>query len=382
VDDRPPADEAHAVRDALRHLYDPVYLQTHPLTGLLTERSATPATKGQRLRQLLLDAIVALQPASPVDDATTGRRFTLLTLRYVEALGRDDVCARLAISRREYDREHRQALAAVVSHLQDTTTLAPSSHPLGTRRPPAPVPGPGPATRHLPRPLTSFIGRAQEIQEVRRLLAAARLVTLTGPPGTGKTRLAVQVAAELAASGRDTTTGADGIVFVPLAAIRDSELVVPALAQALDVRDAPRRSLLASVEDHLRDRHTLLILDNFEQVLEAAPVVSQLLAACPHLTVLVTSRASLRLSGEHDVGVPPLGVPADGEPVSLEQLGRYDAVRLYVERARAVQTRFRLTDQNATAVHELCRRLDGLPLAIELAAGRSKIFPPTRCWGG
>jgi len=373
------ADYARWVRDALRHLYDPVYLQTHPLTGVLTEQelSATPSAKGQRLRQVLLDAIAALQPASPREPLTTGRRYMLLTLRYVEALDRDDVCARLAISRREYDREHQQALAAVVSLLWDTATPSPAPVSSPSHRPPAPVTGHAPATRHLPRPLTSFIGRAQEIREVRQLLTAARLVTLTGPPGTGKTRLALHVAEELAAaSGRDATTGVDGITFVPLASIRDPALVVPALAQALDVRDTPPHSLLASVEDQVRDRHALLILDNFEQVLDAAPVVAHLLAACPHLTVLVTSRASLRLSGEHAVVVPPLQAPAHEGPIPLEQLGRYDAVRLYVERARAVQARFRLTDQNAAAVRELCRRLDGLPLAIELAAARNRIFPP------
>ena len=168
----------------------------------------------------------------------------------------------------------------------------------------------------------------------------------------------------------------DSVTFVPLASILDPELVVSAIARSLGVREVPNQSLIALLDARLSRRHTLLILDNFEHVLEATPVVSHLLASCPQLTVLVTSRASLRLSGEHEFVVPPLGVPERNGLVALEQIERSEAVRLYVDRARAAQSGFRLTDENVAAVAEICLRLDGLPLAIELAAARSKIFPP------
>lgn len=367
-------DFARWVRDALRHLHDPIYLQTHPLTGLLTEPNDTPLIAGKRLGQLLLDAIAALRPGSRSSDPRAYRRHDLLMLRYVEALEIGEVSAKLTISRREYSREHRQALDAVVSLLQGSASLSGSppaypTAPTATRR--------TPSTSHLPLPLTSFVGRAQEVADVLRLLDSVRLVTLTGPPGTGKTRLALQVGMELAASTRgDGTTFPDGISFVPLASIVDPALVLPAIAQTLGVREVPNRSLIASLNDHLSERRTLLILDNFEHLLASVPVASHLLAACPHLKVLVTSRASLRLSGEHEFVVPPLHVPEDRGPVPLEQIADCEAVGLYVERAAAMKSGFRLTEQNAPAVMELCRRLDGLPLAIELAAARSRIFPP------
>jgi len=223
---------------------------------------------------------------------------------------------------------------------------------------------------NLPLQLTSFVGREREMAEIRRLLAMTRLLTLTGPGGCGKTRLAVHAAAIA------SPTFEDGVQFVSLAPITDPELVVSTIAQALGVREQGSRPLLDALKDHLRDKQLLLLLDNFEQLVSAAPVVAHLLVAAPHLKVLVTSRASLHLSGEHEFMVPPLSLPDLQEPLPLDWLTQFEAVRLFIERAQAVQSDFALTKENATAIAAICRQLDGLPLAIELAAGRSKLFPP------
>jgi predicted ATPase/DNA-binding CsgD family transcriptional regulator len=226
------------------------------------------------------------------------------------------------------------------------------------------------ATLPVPRP--ALIGREREIAELCRLLLRedVALVTLTGPGGVGKTRLALGVAEELRGAF------ADGVIFVPLAAVRDPDLVASAIAQSLGVREAGDRTLTEGVTRHLRDRHLLLLLDNFEQVLPAALLVGDLLAAAPSLRILVTSRAVLRLYGGHDVSVPPLSLPTPGTLPPPDVAARSEAVRLFAERARAARVDFLLTEANAPAVVEICRRLDGLPLAIELAAARITLLPP------
>jgi predicted ATPase/DNA-binding SARP family transcriptional activator len=230
------------------------------------------------------------------------------------------------------------------------------------------------ATRpnNLPAQPTPLIGREVEQEVVRRLLGReeVRLVTLTGPGGTGKTRLGLQVAAEL------LEAFADGAYFVDLAPIRDPELVLPTIAQALGVREAEGRPLRESLKDYLREKQLLLLLDNFEQVLAAAPRVAELLTAAPRLKVLVTSRAILRLRGEHDFPVPPLALPDRGRLPDREQLCQYAAVALFIQRAVAVRPEFAVTNENAPAVVEICHRLDGLPLAIELAAARIRLLSP------
>ncbi len=221
---------------------------------------------------------------------------------------------------------------------------------------------------NLPTLPTSFIGRAALLEQASALLhgPAVRLLTLTGPPGVGKTRTALRVAEDGLADF------AEGVCFVPLAPIRDPALVIPAIARAFEMRESSDRPLLLRVQDHLRDRQLLLVLDNFEQVLPAAPQVAALLEAGAGVKVLVTSRAALRLYGEYELPVPPLPLPDPPLGAALEYVGRYDAVRLFVERARAAVPGFRLGSSNAQAVAEICMQLDGLPLALELAAARVK----------
>src|SRR5215216_6020701 len=225
---------------------------------------------------------------------------------------------------------------------------------------------------NLPLQPTPLVGRVREVEEVAERLRSdqVRLLTLTGPGGTGKTRLALQAGADLLDEFED------GVFFVALAAITDRALVAPTVARTLGLterRNQPPEELL---KGFLRDRQTLLLLDNFEQVLESAPLLDELLSAAPSLKILATSRTPLRLYGEHEFPVPPLSLPDPSSLATLESLTQYGAVRLFVERAKAVKPDFSLTQANAPAVTEICARLDGLPLAIELAAARIKLLPP------
>ena len=239
------------------------------------------------------------------------------------------------------------------------------------RRPPVRHATARPSHRTLPTPPTALIGREQEVSTLAELLRRedVRVLTLTGPGGVGKTRLALEVA------WLSRAAFADGVAFVPLAPLRGPDLISSALAQRLGVKDVGDRSLLHVLKQHLEDKQMLLLLDNFEHLLQAVPVVADLSAACPRLTVLATSRASLRLRGERQFPLSPLSFT---QGASVE---RSPAVRLFDERARAVWPGFELGATNGATVAEICKRLDGLPLAIELAAARVNLFSPKALLG-
>ncbi len=223
----------------------------------------------------------------------------------------------------------------------------------------------------LPAPVTATIGREHDLERARDILCRAdvRLLTLVGPPGIGKTRLSLELAASL---GGDF---ADGMRFIPLAPLHDPWLLAATIAASLDLKGGDH-PISETLKDHLRDKQMLLVLDNFEQLTEAAPFVAELLSASPGLKVVVTSRALLHIYGEHEYPVPPLDTPDLRELPPIEALAQTASVDLFVQRAQAANHSFRLTPENAAHVAEICVRLDGLPLAIELAAARSKIFTP------
>jgi predicted ATPase/DNA-binding XRE family transcriptional regulator len=250
------------------------------------------------------------------------------------------------------------------------TQLKSAAQPLSQGVDPAQQPAPAVA---LPQELTSFVGRTRELADLEKLLAKSRLLTLTGPGGSGKTRLALRLATTA------TQRLEDGVVFVALASVFESGLVLPTLAQTVGLPEIGPRAPLAALREYFQTRQLLLILDNFEQLLPAGPALLELLANCPRLTILVTSRFPLRLSGEQEYEVPPLAVPdsrwliaTETDPVAA--LLCFEAARLFVERARAVNPNFAVSATEAGALADICRDLDGLPLAIELAAARVRLL--------
>lgn len=242
--------------------------------------------------------------------------------------------------------------------------------------PPTSLPATPSAPPHnLPTPLTPLIGRAEEQTQLQRMVCdpSMRLVTLTGPGGVGKTRLALQVATEL------LPAFADGVYLIALASLADPTLVLPTIAQTLAIRENGSRPLLETVEQQLRTKQLLLVMDNFEHLLPTAELVGELLRACPALKVLVTSRTPLHLYGEHEFVVPSLPLPSLPS-TTVSALAAFASIQLFCQRARAVKPSFVLNEENIQAVAAICVRLDGLPLAIELAAARIKLFTPQLLW--
>ena len=223
---------------------------------------------------------------------------------------------------------------------------------------------------NLPAQRTSFVGRDKEITEINELLGRTRLLTLTGPGGTGKTRLALRVA------GGSFDRFPDGVFLVDLSAISDPMLVLPEIATALRLRETSGGDPADALIDHLREKTLLLMIDNFEQLLEATPLVTRVLDAARAVKLLVTSRVPLHISGEQEYHVSPLPLPVKNHFDDPERLSDYDSMRLFMERATAVRPDFRITQENAAALAEICSRVDGLPLALELAASRVKVLSP------
>ena len=306
---------------------------------------------------------------SPLVEPLTPREREILGL-LADGLTNREIADRLYLSQETIKWYNKQLFGKLgVSNRTQAAAVA-QDHAWEESREPAPS-GPAAQGKHkLPAPLTSFVGRQRELDELADLLKQSRLLTLTGPAGTGKTRLALQAAAQAAQDF------GDGVTLTELAPLKDPALVADTVARSLGVTEIEGQIIVESLKDYLRIRTLLLVADNFEHVIESAPLITELLSDCPGLKILVTSREALGLYGEQEYPVAPLALPNLDRPEPPAKISQYEAVSLFVQRAQAVKPDFDLTDENASAVAEICVRLDGLPLAIELAAARAWILSP------
>ena len=334
------------MRTALGDLYDPRALSGSPLCARL-------GTDGRGLRAALVAAIDALKPAGPVHtDARAWRAHRLLNLRYVEAQPREAVERELALGTSQYYRDLQSAVETLVLHMLASLESGPPN---------------ASATRHnLPATLTSFVGRGDDLNNVQTALEQSRLVTLTGAGGSGKTRLALEAATRL------VDVFADGVWQIDLTPLSEPQLVAQTVAFTFGVRESPGQAVLASLTRWLGHKQMLVVLDNCEHLTAAcAQLVTAILHECQNVHVLATSREVLGVAGEVVRQVSPLST------VQPEQ-GHADAVQLFADRANAVENNFRLDGDNLAQVTRICERLDGLPLAIELAAARVRVLSPAQ----
>ena len=322
------------VRQALADLHDTVALRRNPL------------------RDYVRKAIDELDPGASVD-TRAARPYRVLQLRYVEGRTATEAARLLALSTSQYYREHQLALDALTTLVVDQLSVA------------------QPQPHNLPAQITSFVGRDEELRRLSNLVANSRLVTLTGAGGCGKTRLGLEAAT------RQLDNFPDGVWLVDLTPLADPNRVAQTVAFTLGIRETSADLIVSSIVDGLRSKRVLLLLDNCEHVLEAcAQLVNALLRGCPRLTVMLTSRELLGITGETVFQVPPLAFPSQSDPGGGSDILQFPAVKLFVERASAVSPEFRFTGENTPSIVQICTRLDGLPLAIELAAARMNVFSP------
>ena len=358
------AEFVRRVRDALANLYDVTYLQNHPLAAFVRDPGGVRSSgAGHAVQHALHQAIDSLRP-DPVSaqGGRIERRSQILRLRYVEGLDPPAVQDRLGIGKSHYYREHERALEAVVAVLAEQwlvgrPKLGEIAAPESADKPP----------NNLPAELTSFVGRDAEIPRLIGLLDRTRLLTVTGAGGSGKSRLALRIAREV------LDRYPDGVWLVELASLTDTSQVPQAVAAAVGIRESAEETLTATLGRFLRDKRLLLLFDNCEHLVEAsAKLADTLLRAGSRVRLLATSREALGLPGEVSWRVPSLATPPSGQDLPVDELLRIASVRLFVDRATAADPGFVVTTRNAGAVAEICRRLDGIPLALELASARLK----------
>ncbi len=301
-------------------------------------------------------------------EALSEREHEILRL-IAEGLSNRDIAERLVLSPETIKWYNRQIYGKLGVDSRTKAVAVADQRQLLDRPPARSTPIATTLVHSLPAQLTSFVGRQAQLADVRRLIHEGRLVTLTGPGGTGKTRLALHAARAL------VDRFEFGAAFVDLAPIRDPDLVPQTVLVALGISETPGQSALGTLTQYLKSKRLLLLLDNFEQVVEAAPMLGELLQIAGQLSLLVTSREALRVYGEQLYEVPPLSLPGEEDPVELSASQASEAVALFVERVRAVRSDFSLTAETAPTVARICCRLDGLPLAIELAAARVRHLP-------